>query len=84
MTMKASASFTAKLASGFKQLVEKLGIERVQDSPRWSLFWAVSDSHPQSDTEWHQERRALRDAHIETAIKKALADAGITLTGNYK
>ena len=80
--MKASKQFVDHLTEGVKALKARHGWERVANSAVWSVFWAISDKTDREVKDWstspfHAERAALKDAHIETAMKAALKAAGM-------
>lgn len=83
--MKASPEFVAHIAAALRSLADLSGLEAVKAAHPWVLFAAVSQAattnpprvngttftHPAPDG-WEDERRRLRDAHIETAVRAAL------------
>lgn len=81
--MKASAHFVSVLTTGIRKLNEKFGPDTIAATPRWTIFYAVSDAVTHGcehnakilmdrDDAFHSERMTLKDVHIETAIKVAL------------
>lgn len=82
--MKASAHFVKTLHTGIELLRTKYGADTVAGLPIWIVYNAVHDSvcdgHQHNakvtmnlDPAFQAESRELRDAHIETAVKAALA-----------
>lgn len=82
--MKASDHFVSTLANGIRLLGVRFGVHIIEKAPRWAIFHKVADAvspgarhnadiDMPEDAAWHAERMALTDAHIETAIKAAMA-----------
>ena len=80
--MKASKHFVNTLVQGIGLLAHRYGMQVVEQQTNWTIFFKVSDAvtegqqhnaviHMDLDENFRKERKALTDAHIETAIKRA-------------